>query len=352
MTLVELMVAMTIAMALVAAVSMLFLNTRVSQRSTDERSQMRETGLMALDILGRQIANAGFYPAAAEEQGLPGAAYQSGMPGTYAKAIAAAASDPTERSDALTNGLHGCHSGVPKANLKLSGCDATSTTLGRAGSDGITVAYFTDDAMSDDLGWRADCGRHDIAGDTWINAARANAALDPKILGVAAGSRTAAEGLPPKLPLLGVNQFFLRPVPRAILNDAGQSINAYELACRGIGGQSSGSMYAIGLLPGVEQMVIRYGVANQDRYVNESDATPERYMDANAVTTANAWSRVTMVRVCVMVRNLNAVTRRVSGTQAKNCLGGNVTDTSMVTETFTRTFAIKNRHQNTISAAF
>ncbi len=343
LTLVEMMVAMAIALALVAAVSMLFLNTRVSQRTTDERSQMRETGMQALEILGRQITNTGFYPRLSEEAGTAtGAPLQGGLPdfaaglqNTYAAAGRAVPAT-------LSSGLFGCSGQMLKNDL--SGCDAVDDSdadaMGRSDSDAIMVAYFTSDAMSSDVGWRTDCGRRDLDNAT-INAARVQANTGYTTSAVA---RNVPRGLPPALPLLGINQYFLHKV--TVLNDAGQSVTTYELACRGNGNPDSvatNGLVMVSLLPGIEQMVIRYGLL---------DATTGNltYVAASSVG-ANDWAQVRAAQVCVMVRNLSAAVARASGQTPRDCLGNalSLTGNAGVRETYTRTFALKNRLGATVS---
>jgi type IV pilus assembly protein PilW len=60
-TLVELMVAITIGLILVAAVGTIFLGSRNTYRVQDDNSRLQESGRTAIDILGRNIREAGFF---------------------------------------------------------------------------------------------------------------------------------------------------------------------------------------------------------------------------------------------------------------------------------------------------
>lgn len=67
LTLVELMVAMVIGLVVVLVATRLFVGSRATQRATDETAALFETGQMVLELLGREIANAGFYPVVSTE---------------------------------------------------------------------------------------------------------------------------------------------------------------------------------------------------------------------------------------------------------------------------------------------
>ena len=67
LTLVELMIALAISMVLVLAATSMYLATRESQRSVDQASAAHEAAAYTLRTLGRELMNAGFFPAAPEE---------------------------------------------------------------------------------------------------------------------------------------------------------------------------------------------------------------------------------------------------------------------------------------------
>lgn len=336
LTLVELMVAMTISLLVVASVSMLFLNTRVSQRATDERSQMRETGLAALELLGRYIGNAGFYPSITVEEGLADGANQKQVLQGYESALGLML--PAGAPVGIANGIYGCSQGVPRADL--NGCAAVSGTNGKADSDGLSVAFYSSDALSLDAGWRSDCTRADIGTDAIYNTARIQVQTEANPSNVA---RTATEGLAPALPLLSINQFFLRPI--SMVNDAGAQINTFALSCRGNGRRSpagTGAMLAVTLLPGIEQLVVRYGVAR-----TAGVAAASAYVDAAAVG-ADEWPKVVSVRVCVLVRSLSAGVVKASGNNNTDCLGNTIASSTAMFEAYTRMFTVKNRLNETV----
>ncbi len=355
LTLVELMVALIISAMLVVGASMLYLNTRLSQRSSDDGAQLAETGRMALEIIGGQIANAGFYPMISEEPGAStGASTLAALSG-YAEAIkvVAGATPPV----AIATGLHGCSGGVENADY--SGCTA-NTTGDAPGSDSVTVAYFTDDALSLDVGWRADCTRADIANDVVHNTADRIGSYIKAGATSSTSRATSSEGLPPALPLLGINQFLL--VPMTYVDDAQSAITTYALACRGNGNRSSSTGGAstpktLELVPGVIQMTLIYGV------VTDSSGVPGTYLSATQVDSLagdvvvgnqklSGWGRVVTVRACVMVRSLNHTALNTGATlrPVNDCSGTEVTPpTGVAYKTFSQVFGVKNRIQQTIS---
>ena len=68
-TLVELMVSITIGMVIVLFVSTLYLNSRTSYRVNDDNSRMQEEGRAAMNIIGRNLMQAGFGNLASSDMG-------------------------------------------------------------------------------------------------------------------------------------------------------------------------------------------------------------------------------------------------------------------------------------------
>ena len=63
LTLIELLVAMAISLVIVVAAAYVFLASREAQRAIDRNSGSRETGAFVIQTIGRELMNAGFYPA-------------------------------------------------------------------------------------------------------------------------------------------------------------------------------------------------------------------------------------------------------------------------------------------------
>ncbi len=329
-TLVELMVAIVISLLLVLGAASLYLNTRSTQKAVDQRAALFETGQQALEWLGRDVANAGFYPTAAAFQATPGSAFKGAVTPNFDLAVERITVPATLRA-----GVFGC------ARQDLSGqwaCQARPEGDGiNPDADSLVIAYFSNDTFDLDAGNRADCTRSDAANDKTRN--------DPARVGVDL-DKPANANTKPTEPLLVVNSYFI-----SAATPGGPS----SLYCRGNGGGT------VELIPNVEQMTVRYGVSD-----GQSD-TPIRYLDAAQVSaltdvtvervtgngvssvTLNGWRRVVSVRLCVMVRS-DPQTRMNTVTSANvdDCTGTAVAQApGVVLKTFSQVFGLKNRLQAT-----
>lgn len=345
LTLVELMVAMVIGLVVVLVATRLFVGSRATQRATDETAALFETGQMVLELLGREIANAGFYPVVSTEPTVG-----SGVPSTNVLVSYDAAVKGLNGGvvpDAYLYGLYGCADG--KLNATLSGCVANGTG-DPSGSDTLVVSYFTNDAFSLDVGQRADCSRSDVANDASFNPKeRVGEVTKSSASGVTKEARGPI-GLPPASPLLVVNRFFLRSVN--YVDDRGQRVSTFALACQGNGGGST-----VDLVPGVVQMTVRYGVLSDDTlrpqsYLTATDVRALSTLTLGDGVTYQPWQRVVSVRLCVMVRSLSSTRFQDGGTGGANvvdCNGTSVTPPSgVVYRTFTQVFGVKNRQLRTV----
>ena len=348
-TLVELMVAIAINLVLVLAATLLYLNTRSTQRAVDEKSAVSETGQFALELLGRDVTLAAFYPTAASEPEVAGAPTLAAVPVTYDIA-ADRLVNGGQLKPAYRRGLMGCDGQAFSA--KDHACEAAAADF-----DSLVVAYFTSDALGLSAGLRADCTRSDVAKDATVapNASRVGVLPQSeadKEAGKAAAARTAS-GLQPASPLLVINHYFLRPVE--LQTEGGRTVQTNALSCRGNGQQSGGTMVSADLITGVEQMEITYGVRNPA--LGFEAVTPYRYITADEVSslspmsigdvTLDAWQQVLSVKVCLMVRSTESTAPRDAQGQVvavNDCSGQPMAlaDGGLV-QRFERVFSLKNR---------
>ena len=348
-TLVELMVAIAINLVLVLAATLLYLNTRSTQRAVDEKSAVSETGQFALELLGRDITLAAFYPMAASEPEVAGAPTLSAVPVTYDIA-AERLVNGGQLKPAYRRGLMGCDGQAFSAKDHV--CDAAAADF-----DSLVVAYFTSDALGLTAGLRADCTRADVANDGKVapNASRVGVMPQSeadKKAGKAPSARTES-GLQPASPLLVINHYFLRPIE--LLTEGGRTVQTNALACRGNGRQVGGTMVAADLITGVEQMEITYGVRAPD--LGFAGMTPHRYLTATQVSglkdmsigdlTLDAWQQVLTVKVCLMVRSTESTAPRNAKGEVvpvNDCSGEPMAlaDGGLV-QRFERVFSLKNR---------
>lgn len=314
-TLVELMVGLTIGLVLSLAASSIYLATTETSRATKAHGDINETGKLALDMVGREIEKAGFYPAQ-----YPTDAATDKVNGQYTNTKAPG---PTSIYNA---GLYGCDGAHYDASVG-GACEAT--TAGKP--DGIIINYFATEEFgaSSYLGNSNDCNRKPASGDA-ANAARVTA----------------------KLPIFVSNRFGL--VDSNYTDPDGNALKAHSLACHGNGAEANTTLQP--LLMGVEDLVFRYGVyaaGGTDTTVQ----SPDQFLTAaqvNALTSISGlspWQRVSAVKVCMLVRSLqNARTEDATRTYV-DCRGNSktqpVTDHT-VYKRFERVYAVRNNLTGTL----
>ncbi|MCW7539176.1 PilW family protein [Aquabacterium sp. A7-Y] len=328
LSLVELLVAIAINLIVVAAAAYLYLASRQTQRSSDEFVAMNESGQFALEMLGRELENAGFYPAVRIDD--PTQDTENVLSG-YTNPLG---TDPA--NDAFDAGLFGCNN----ANFKATtlACEAHASPAPAA--DTLVVNYYTNDALSRDIGQRTDCERQ-LVSEAAVNASRTTAA-----------QRAQAEGAPPLRPLFVSNQYTLKPVTFNIDN---QSISTFGLSCNGNGGTTADDAYEP-VVAGIEELRFRYGV-----FTDATTLQPDTFLSAADVTSADdvvingvardGWSRVVAVEVCLVVRSLASVKMESADAapfQYTDCSGTTQTPTDRVLrKVFRQVFAVRNHLSQT-----
>ncbi|PJI96840.1 type IV pilus assembly protein PilW [Acidovorax sp. 69] len=318
LTIIELLVAMTISLVIVIAAAYMYLASRESQRAIDRSSSSRETSAYVMQMLGREIMNAGFYPAIALP--IPPDATQRGMYDTYPP-LPAEPRVVTDWQNPLTGwpptafqtGIFGCDGG--KLDVQSSTCPAVDNTL----ADTIVINYFTSDtpAMERTTGRRFDCTGSDAGGDP------SNAERKKNSGGAPPGTphTATANNIPPQLPIFVSNRFSLSSIKMSVDQ---QDVNSKSLVCSGNGQSPHGVADATAYQPiisGLEDLQFSYGV-----YSTDATLVPGRYYTASEVgalpsvvingLTLSAWQRVTAVRVCVLSRTAGGNTRIADKTSA------------------------------------
>lgn len=311
LTLVELMVAVAINLVVVLVAAYLYLNGRNTQQAVEERSAVFENGQLALELLGKEIGNAGYYPAQMYE------------PGDTLKVNRGRFVNPQPAVAAFNAGVFGCVGGrfddgicKPADNKDYKG-------------DGLVLSYFTEDAMTLSAGARGDCLGFHVDKDP-INATRVGAAKENA-------------NLPPDHPLFVSNRYTLTQYDYSTAG--GRKISTFGLSCQGNG--SANPKYQM-LVPGIEQFRVRYGL----RDAGAARAT--QYVDAAAANAAVAvvvneaslqgWERVVTVQVCVVARSLSETRFRGAGAESRvDCDGNTMRDDGVQRRRFMQVFAVKNR---------
>lgn len=324
--LVELLVALAISLVIVLAATSVYLATRESQRSIDGANAAHEAGLYALRLIGRDLANAGFYPTVRVEtpanlNTLQGYLNITGL-GAYA------------------TGIFGCEGAV----FDVSAGTCPTATAGEP--DSLVIGYFTNDAFGSGIvGQRTDCEGNDASGSPF-NAGRFVAGVIDT---------------PPTLPLFIGNHYTLvgGAAERAGVTEPvtveGRTVQTLSLGCNGTG---SGGTDWRSLVQGLADFQLRYGV------FTTATRTPARFHTATEVNALGnltiggvnftPWERVSAVRVCVIARTFEAPAALRSAAAAprqfENCEGGLTTQAAndlSLHKTYIQVFGLRNRQTTT-----
>jgi type IV pilus assembly protein PilW len=335
LTLIELMVALTISLVLVLAAALLYLNTRSSQKATDERAQVYETGQAAIQLIGRELGKAGFYPAVAVESVTTEGADARSIRFNYPRAVNLALGGVLPV--ALARGVYGCD-GQRVADT-YAGCE--DNEAGREDSDGLLVSYFTQDAFTLDVGDRADCSRTNVA-NAAVNATRIGtiAKQDGATTKTVSRNDSDASGLMPSQPLLVINRYFLKSIKYK--TEGGAEVETSALACKGNGKGAS-----VDLLVGVERLGFRYGVFSDESLVPTQFIAADEIEDLGSVSVGggnySGWQRVIAVRVCVLTRSFSGTALADAGASVTGCFGESYTAPSgVVVRKSEQVFSLKN----------
>lgn len=314
-SLVELLVAVAINLVVIIVAANLYLGTRETQRAMTEKATMFENGSFALDVIGRELENAGFYPAISAES-----AAKSLVVNTYENPVAGS-------PDAYDAGLFGCDDKLFQATDATCAAHSASPA---PDADSLVVSYFTNDSLSLDSGQRADCQRRAVDNDP-TNAARK-------------GPSTSPTGVAPLVPLFVSNRYTLVPTT---LDIEGQSVSTFSLACNGNGVNPQDNTYQP-IVAGIEQLRFRYG-----SYSNPATLQPDQFYAAADVPSGSitvgpteraGWARIGAVRACLVVRSMQRA-RLVTGASYTlvDCDGVSQTYSDGIERrVFSQVFAVKN----------
>ena len=312
-SLVELMVGLVIGIVLSMAAAALYLGTRDMSRGSQAITDVNETGKIALEMIGREIQKAGFYPA------------QFGMNWTTNNDAAGSyynGKDPTKV--VFNSGLFGCDGANYDPATKACGTTAADKP------DSIIVNYFasTEFGSTSLLGNTNDCNRKPVSNDT-DNSSRNTSGL----------------------PLFVSNRFGIVAETNSYTDTDGNTVSAKSLGCQGNGSDAAVAQPA---LQGVDDLVIRYGLYDGDGTADGVGQSPTEFMTAANVSAQpdvsgrTAWQRVTAVSVCVLIRSVaNGRQEDKTGSVRTytDCRGNTVslpTGDRYVYKTYQRVFAVRN----------
>jgi len=309
-SLVELLVALAISMVIVTGAAYVYLSTSQTQRALFEKAFATETAHYALDVLGRDLENAGFYPSI---RVAGSAAVATVTIETYTNPVT------TGTIPAAYNApVFGCNAQTykPAPDASPVGCAAHTGTVD---ADTLVLNSYSNDSYGLNIGNRADCLRQDSANDQ-VNSSRKN------VTNVA---------LTPARPLFVSNRYSLLPTTMKV---EGKDISTFSLACNGNGVSTASNAYSP-MVVGIDQLRFYY-------LVRASDTAASRFQRADAVA-ATDWPNVVSVRFCLMARSMqSAKLQGATSYTIKDCDGVDKSFADGVERRiFTQVFAMKNHNQ-------
>jgi type IV pilus assembly protein PilW len=300
-SLIELMVGIAVSLVLIAIASSIFVGGVRSSRTQEERSKQTETAQLVMEILTRDIRNAGFFPAMNPgkpddnpkikatvgfvKKGFPGNVVNTAFP-AFDNPIFACADAKYDRATGL------CESAGSLPN-----------------SDTLIINYFSEDSFPQ------------------------TASTFP---GLGAGTRMnclneSVDSLPHNTtstinfsPVLVSNIYYLVDSPTYQGNQ--NSITTRSFGCWPLG--AAGTAFQP-FFQGVEQLRYRFGLIDATTFqsprrfytITEMNALPAIPIGG---TNRTAWSRVVSVEICIQTRSLENNSRESSAIPVVDCDGATI----------------------------
>ncbi len=337
-SLIELMVAATISMVVVLAASSVYLTTRQTQSVLTEKAGMFEGARVALEIIGRDLENAGYYPAEySPNQNVANVsvvAYQNPCINPRNDTVSFCA---VANQTPFNTGIFGCSGQrLLRSGSGTYACAAHVTGISATQADALVVNYYTVDSTEKlHIGQRGDCEGQDVANDA-INSRNK---VTPTISPLANPNRltydqpvgTITPSIVPNVPLFVSNRYSLSVMSNLV---EGVTVNTFSMACDGNGNDNDSSAAAASIpspmVSGIEQL--------RFLYLARTAAGMSQYMQASAVTD---WTTVVGVRVCVLARSLQST--QAASYNLTDCAGADTSHTDGFSrKVFTQSFALKN----------
>lgn len=277
LSLVELLIGVALTLVMITAAGYVYLQSRETQNTVDTVSDSMEAGAIAIEMIGKDIMNAGSYPTYSETKSYI-------YPPT--KHIPQLGTDWIAPNPIYLRPVFGCDG--TRFNPTTYACEAHPVPTN---SDSIVLNYFTNDPeafVAQRYGTRADCTGADIANDP-SNTLRKNTSTQQQS--------------PTPFPIFGTNHYTLTDTT-TIVNST--PTNTKSLACGGNGNPAYMPMIA-----GLVELRFRYGIFSNDSFVidryytaaevNALDSQPPIEIN-NALM--HGWDRVGAVKVCLLTQTL------------------------------------------------
>jgi len=333
LTLVELMIALTIGLFLLGAISAIFLSTRNGFDYSNEVARIQETGRFALETISRDIRMAGYNGC--------------GRTVPTANVVVGASGDPTLD---FTTPIRGYEVGTDTLPTALSSITATATSspplsgtdaivlLGASNGDLVVESHNpsaaqintnTHSIQAGEILFITDCSKASIFQMSGPSTAsptnivhNTGASISPgnctKFLGASCPASSSYTYKPGSIVMrLSSSAYFIGNSPAPNPN------GTRSLYSRDLEGTSSGTGAVRELLVGVQDMQITYGLdTDGDGDVDSRGNT------ATTISAANAWGQVISVQVSLTVRSTRTNISTTGGA---------------LNQTFTETVVARNR---------
>jgi type IV pilus assembly protein PilW len=304
-SLIELLVGIAVSLVLIAIASSIFVGGVRSSRVQEERSRQTETAQLVMELLGRNIRQAGFFPAT-----------NPGQEGSDANAIVSKVGVIKQgfppnivnlAFPAFNNSFYAC------ADARYDRATGQCLTAGNnPNSDTLIVNYFSDDSFPQTAntfpgpgsGTRFDC-------------------LGSSVDGLAHNS-TAAANFSPVL----VTNIYSLGATQTYDVSAGKSVTTRSFGCTSLVNVANHQPF----FEGVEQIRYRFGLIETGTFqapiryytVAEMNALPLATVNGNP--NMSSWSRIVSIEVCLQTRSFEANAREAaSATTTLDCDGNAIT---------------------------
>ncbi len=261
-SLVELMVAMAIGLVLLSVVGAIFLSSRSTFVSSDQRGRVNEASRLVHDVIGSMTRQAGYVDVALTKSNYQAVTFED-------------LTDPPFKPSTGVRALFACADGRIDFSGNQWACTANPTVAGRLPSDSIAFSYQSQPAAAVVEGSGVKPFSGGIGGDCNGNNPMPSVAI-------------TSTAMPTNLPI-AVNEFY---VGRGITTTQnGQSVIIPELYCRGNGEP----LVPQPIAQGVEQLRTFFHISNGLGF-----AKTMRRVGASGVA-ATEWGKVEAVDVCAVM---------------------------------------------------
>jgi type IV pilus assembly protein PilW len=347
LTLLELLVAIAIGLAVITAASYVYLFSRQTARTVDLDAQVNEQGRQALEFVARELQMAWSLPTLRFRD-------DQKQPDTWAAMFFAAAAQTTPMTGGRMHGLFACDGNDIQLNYTLQTSAPTCAGASYNGTDSLVVSYFTNEFTADSLSGRGtDCLRQRLIPSGGGGA------------GAASGDawNTGRNTTVPPSPVQAINVI---RVGSATVQREGESPKTVgALGCAGNGNLAGSSAAFQPIFLGVEQFVLRYGVPDFNADGSMISAGNLSYLTAAQVNalppleeslasgassikyTFSPWRRVVSAQICLLMTT-QANTATINNQQAgqfTDCNGAEVVGTGdgSIQRAFRTTVSLRNR---------